>query len=374
MRICFIALGKFIHIAPYIDFFKGAGHDVRFVALAPGPPRGVPTYNVGSTLGFLRLPGKCSYLPAMLRARRVVRSLAPDIVHAHYATSAGLTAYVCGLHPYIVTAHGTDVTLGIKSPIWRLLLKTILRNADCVNVVSDGLRNMVLALGADEKRIATLTLGIDTARFQFADRFPRDPAAPLHLICTRQLEAAYDHVTIFKSMAVLQYRKINCRLTIVGDGKLRKPLEALARNLGLEDRIAFAGHVPNAFLPARLAKHAVYLSASVRDGTSLSLLEAMAMGLYPIVSAIKANAALIKHRENGLLHKVSDPENLADCIALLPRESNLITPVLRRNRELVAELGDRTTNMRRLEEIYRHIAMTQGATNHRHLCYARGKS
>jgi glycosyltransferase involved in cell wall biosynthesis len=111
-------------------------------------------------------------------------------------------------------------------------------------------------------------------------------------------------------------------------------------------------------LPAYLVEHDIYLSASTRDGTSLCLLEAMSSGLYPIVSDIKANAAWIKRGDNGLLHKVSDPQSLAECIALFPRKAGQITDVLRRNRELVVGLGDRSTNMRKLEDIYHRLHWT----------------
>src|SRR5437868_9047572 len=136
MRICFIALGEFSHVDPYIQFFSERGHDTSFVVLAPGPPRRVPTYNVGCSARLGKMLGKYTYLPSMLRARRVVRSIKPDIVHAHYATSAGLAARVVNFHPWLVTAHGTDITLGVESPLWRRILQRIFSEADCVNTVS----------------------------------------------------------------------------------------------------------------------------------------------------------------------------------------------------------------------------------------------
>lgn len=352
MRICFIAPGKFTHIGPYLDYFKEAGHDVHFLALAPGPERDVPTHNVGLDERFHKLLGKWSYLPAMLRARKVVRSLAPDVVHAHYATSSGLAACVCGVHPYMVTAHGTDVTQGAKSILWRPILRRIFRNADCVNPVSDGLQEMVLDLGIPLQKVEMLTLGIDTQLFKFSERPFSYPAAPLRLICTRRLESVYDHTTLIKSLAILKTRNIDFGLTIVGDGIMREDLEMLASELGISDRVTFAGAVPNTRLPAFLAQHDIYLSASTRDGTSLCLLEAMASGLYPIVSNIKANAEWIRHGHNGLMHKVSDPQNLAECILACLETAGQPKAALRLNRGLVMMKGDRATNMKRLEQIY----------------------
>lgn len=358
VRICFIALGKFAHIDAYLDHFRERGHEVHFVALAPGPKRDVPTHNVGFSEGFLKLPGKWGYLPAMLRARKVVRSLAPDIVHAHYATSAGLAAYVCGFHPYLVTAHGTDLTQGIKSSVWRPILRWVFRNADCVNPVSSELRDMVFDLGISSHKVETLTLGIDTKRFSFKKPQSISAPAPLRLICTRRLEQVYDHRTIIDAMAILARRQIDFRLTFAGGGSLNEKLQMLATEQGIRNKITFLGEVRNSKLAELLADQDIYLSASTRDGTSLGLLEAMASGIYPIVSDIKANAEWIKHGCNGHLHKVSDPNSLAESILAFRRDPG--REALRLNRELVLRRGDRSINMKRLEEVYCNLRLMVG--------------
>jgi glycosyltransferase involved in cell wall biosynthesis len=288
----------------------------------------------------------------MLRARLVIRKIKPDIVHGHFATSAGLAALVCGVRPYLVTAHGSDVTLGLESTIWRLILRFIFNHSDCVNVVSDGLRDMVLGLGIPQAKVETLTLGIDTNRFVFQPPRQKTLLTPIRLICTRRLEEVYNHLTIVRAMAILAKRHIVFKLTLVGDGPFRAQLQDQALELGIENRVTFAGTVPNQHLPELFADHDIYLSASLRDGTSLSLLEAMASGLYPIVSDIRANSDWIQHGQNGRLHRVSDPENLADCIQDHLRDAGTSGETLAFNRDLVVRRGDRATNMKQLEGVY----------------------
>ncbi len=353
-----------MHVDAYLDYFRQHGHDVHFVTLAPGPRREVPTYDVSNSKRLLKLPGKWSYLPAMLRARRVVRSLAPDIVHAHYATSAGLTAYVCGVHPYVVTAHGTDLTQGVKSTVWRPLLKRILQKADWVNPVSDELRNMILSLGIPAEKVETLTLGIDTKRFAFQPVSTRAPAAPIRLICTRNFEAIYDHQTIIDGLAILANRGVDFQATFVGGGSQRGPLEVRAKERGIGARTNFVGAVPNSQLPELLANNDIYISASRHDGTSLSLLEAMASGVYPVVSDINANRAWIRDGHNGRLHKVGDPQSFAESVLAFPPQSGERMECLRLNRELIVSRGDRMVNLQRLGEVYGRLILTKRAANH----------
>jgi len=84
----------------------------------------------------------------------------------------------------------------------------------------------------------------------------------------------------------------------------------------------------------------------------LSLLEAMATGLFPIVSDIKANSSWLDHNQDGLLHKAGDANDLAQCILRLRDNPQLAIAAAQRNRRKVVESGNRKTNMKQLEQIY----------------------
>jgi glycosyltransferase involved in cell wall biosynthesis len=289
----------------------------------------------------------------------VVRRLCPDIVHAHYATSSGLAARIINVHPWLVTAHGTDVTLGVRSPVWRRILHRIFMDADCVNAVSADLRRMVLSVGTPPEKVETFTLGIDTEKFKYHQQPCWTAARPLRLICTRRFEPVYDHATILRCLPLLKAGGVPFKLTLVGGGSMRPQLDALVRELKLEAEVEFPGTIPNSQLPGWLARHDVYLSSSLRDGTSLCLLEAMAVGLYPIVSDITANSEWITHGKNGLLHGVSNPQSLADCIVSYTKCCSQSADVLSQNRQLVLKDGDRTRNMERLESIYLRLVRSR---------------
>jgi len=355
MRICLISMGTFTHIGPYLDYFKQAGHDVHFIAMSPSPERGVPTYNVGLGRKYSETHGKWKYPISMLRARRLIKELKPDIVHAHYATSCGLAALVCGFHPTVVTAHGSDLTTGIKSRIWRPLLKRVFEFADCVNTVSKDLEEMAVSLGIEPNKIETLTLGIDTGKFAFTDRPGLHSSRALRLVCTRRLEPVFDHPTIIGALARLKEKRIEFRMTFVGDGSLLDTLKRRAGDVGLNGSVSFTDRVNNDDLPEILGQNDVYLSASLWDGTSLSLLEAMATGLFPIVSDIKANSALLKHNVDGLLHNVGDADDLAKCILWLYEHPQLAAGAARRNRQKVIESADRQKNLKRLESLFEKL-------------------
>lgn len=234
-------------------------------------------------------------------------------------------------------------------------MKKVFEFSDCVNTVSKDLQNMTESLGISPEKIETFTLGIDTEKFALVGRPGIEKARPLKLVCTRRLEPVFDHHTIIDALAVLNERRVKFEMTFAGDGSLRDELTQRVKDVGLDKCVSFAGRVDNEKLPELLGRNDVYLSASLWDGASLSLLEAMATGLFPIVSDIKANSAWIENGVDGLLHKIGDADDLAECIVRLCDNPKLAVAAAPGNREKVVESGDRNTNMKRLEGVYQKL-------------------
>jgi glycosyltransferase involved in cell wall biosynthesis len=150
-------------------------------------------------------------------------------------------------------------------------------------------------------------------------------------------------------------------MTFVGNGYLLSSLKKHVHDKGLSDHITFLGGVDNSLLPEILHQNDIYLSASLRDGTSLSLLEAMSTGIFPIVSNIRANSDWLENGVNGLLYKADNPEDLVKCILKVRDNPELVVTAVQRNRNKVVEEGDRKTNMKRLERIYDELMKNKGS-------------
>lgn len=352
MRICYLSAGAFAHVGPYLEHFQRSGHDVRFLALSPSPPRPVPVHQLALGGGYEGGRGKWKYPLSMLRARALLRRLRPDIVHAHYATSGGLAGLVCGQRPMVITAHGTDLTQGARSPLWRPLLKAAFARADEVHAVSEDLGAMARGLGVPAEKLKVLTPGVDLSRFPAREARALRPGAELRLLCTRRLEPVYDPLSIASALALLRDRGVPFRMSFAGAGSLRPELEELCARLGLCGKVRFLGELSHSELPALLGRHDVYLSASRWDGTSLSLLEAMASGLFPVVSDIPANRAWLEDGRGGLLHAPGCPDSIAERLCALVRRPELAAAAAPLNRAAVEARGDRRESMRRLERAY----------------------
>ena len=118
------------------------------------------------------------------------------------------------------------------------------------------------------------------------------------LLMTRSFFPIYAVDDFIKAIPKIIKAYPNTRIILVGDGPLRSELEQLTVNLGIRDYVYFAESIPNDKMPEYFNSADIYLSCSLSDGTSLSLLEAMACSLPVVTTDIplsqKANVRHIR--------------------------------------------------------------------------------
>jgi glycosyltransferase involved in cell wall biosynthesis len=151
----------------------------------------------------------------------------------------------------------------------------------------------------------------------------------------------------------------------VGGGPLLAERRAQAEALGLGDRVSFLGQVAHETLPGILAGADVYVSAASSDGTSSSLLEAMAAGCFPVVARIPANAGWTREGETGASFAVGDARELAERLAWALERPELRQRAALANRAEVCRRGNLRTNMDRLVELLEGIVRARSSGGER---------
>lgn len=343
------------HTAPYLRFFRQRGHEVVWLAYdKPNHDYGVPTYDISHGANAKVGRTKWRYLLAGLSLGRLAPYLNLDIVHGHYATSAGIICMLAGCRPYVITAHGSDLIRSMNSPIWRPILRRSLSGAACVNPVSEELACYARTLGVPDERLLVATLGVDTRFFVFAPRARL--SQPVKLLCTRALGEVYDPATIVGGCRVLRREGVDFTMTFAATGPLQSGLQRLAEDYGIRDRVVFLGGYDNTTLPDLLRRHDIYVSASLWDGTSISLLEAMSAGIYPVISRIASNKAWCDETAGPMMFECGDVEGFAAAVMAALSDEEMRQAVLARNRRVIEDRGDRDKNMLLLEGRFLEIA------------------
>ncbi len=166
---------------------------------------------------------------------------------------------------------------------YRLLpgYRSLLKHASAITVGSQATLEQLPA-EAQRRAVYLPENGIDEARFPVGD-LPR-ATSPLRIAFVGRL-VAYKGADVLIEAARDLLRAGKVVIDIIGDGPERGPLTALCEQLGVQDRVRIEGWVPHRELAARLTQSAVLGFPSVREFGGGVVLEAMALGLVPIVAA-----------------------------------------------------------------------------------------
>jgi phosphatidylinositol alpha-1,6-mannosyltransferase len=248
--------------------------------------------------------------------------------------------------PYAVFVHGADLLDYRGRFPWDRMIRRIVAEADAVIANSRYTAGLVERhLPGAARRILVLPMGVDPAPPPDAARLGslraryRLGEGPV-LLSVARLVPVKAHDTVIEALSRLAPRFPPPVYLVVGDGPLRPALSALARRLGVEDRVRFAGAVPAEELPAHYDLATLFVQPS-RDrggrsgieGFGLSFLEAAAHGLVSIGGRSGGVPEAIRDGESGLLVRPDDPSALAAAIERLldhPEERRRMSAAARR--------------------------------------------
>jgi len=209
-------------------------------------------------------------------------------------------------------------------PGWYRYVTEILMAPLCNLVIanSESGRNALIARGVSPRRVLVIRNGLDLDRFSElrpAGARPAcaDRAARIGMVA--RMEEDKDHATVVKALAKVAAGFPDVRLILAGDGSLRPLIEAPVRIHELADRVTLLGNIDH---PEQVYGDIdIYVQASsIGEGTSNSLIEAMASGLPVIATALGGNREVVVDGRTGILVPPRDPGSLAAAmIRLLSR-------------------------------------------------------
>lgn len=241
-----------------------------------------------------------------------------DVIHAHWLIPQALVAVCIKKILYkkspeiLCTLHGGDL-FAFRSKMSKALQKWILRNADCVTVVSEYMRNRCVGMENSIENIHVISMGVD-----FDNLFK--PVTDVkrkrnRLIFVGRLVEKKGVAFLIDALLELRNDIPDVELILVGDGPLRTDLEKKVNDCKLDKNIKFIGSVRQKELPALYSSAMIAITPSIIDsagdqeGLGLVIAEALGCGCVVIASALRSISDIIKDGENGLL--VTPGESLA---------------------------------------------------------------
>jgi len=366
MRILYFTYGGSIHDYRFLIKLAQEGYDCHYIYLSPNGRKyeveGVKNYCLNYAYhekdNFFYLMGKA--LPAYNQFKKLLRDIKPDILHTGWIPSVGLMAAISNYHPLLLMPWGSDVLIfPRRSRIHRKVVKYVIKHADMITCDAGEVKKKIIEI-ADypEDKIITFPWGIDLRIFhpskddRLRTREELGWSDKKILIMTRTFIPVYGIEYFLRAIPKVMEEFPQIRVLIIGSGPLEGHFRRIVNELKIKDNVLFLGQIPNPELAKYLNAADIYVSSSLSDGTSLSLLEAMACALPVVVTDVPAILEWVQDGVNGLVVPRKNIKQLSEKISYLLQNGDLAYKMGKKNFEIAQERANWDKNFKKLEEIY----------------------
>jgi glycosyltransferase involved in cell wall biosynthesis len=299
---------------------RGRGHEVEIFA-AGDSPLACRVRNAG--IPVRATAAGASRLRAAWDLRRLLRRCWYDVIHCHDAHGLA-AAWLAGAHEQASVVAARRVAYPLSRRFWGLARY---RRARRIVAVSQYVGQSVLACGLPPEKVAVVYDGVEAPplvsnrdKIEARRELGLDPGVPL-LGCVGYLLPEKGQDRLIRALPLIIQRHPGCRLLLAGDGPCRSRLQRIARALGVQDSVLFAGHVEDVSRVYRALD--VFLFPSLAEPLGSSLLAAMAHGLPVVAISSGAVPEIISDQYNGLLAAEPEPAQIAASALRLLEERAL---------------------------------------------------
>jgi glycosyltransferase involved in cell wall biosynthesis len=338
-----------------------SGAEVYCAAIDDGPgPLRVQCEQYGIRVVDLRIPTRNPLTRnglsfALVRRLKDLRLDAIHLQHFLALNKLGLPARLAGVKRVVVTEH--SVLDASQSRAGRIRIRLNWRLANAITVVHEGIKKYLCGhLGIPEGRVEVIPIGIETEKYHRDDRLLRRAALGIgdetvFMFVGRLAPVKNVPGLVAAFLAVQSKSRVRSRLLIVGDGEEAAAVRVLIGGHPCGDRVTLAGE--QADVRSYLAAADIFVLNSHSEGTPRALLEAMAVGLPAICSAVGNIPSMIAGR--GWLTDSSDPLSLVNAMNFVLENPAAVDDAGRRCATYVRENFD----IRRSVDRYRQLLLNQ---------------
>lgn len=339
------------------------GHEAHFITYErPVAIQGVDPENVYVHLVSVLEYPLFKYPPYTIalgsEMSRVTAKHSLDLLHVHYSIPHATAAYLSrGLtgKPYVVTLHGSDVTILGGDPSYEPVNTFSVEQADAVTAVSRFMAEEARQGLGITKEIRVIPNFVDTDTYH---------PAPCELMEQPERDIVVAHVSNFRAvkrvedavyaMCMVTKRAPNARLMLIGDGPERHGIERLIDKMDLRRNVTLTGYRSD--VPELLRCADTLVLPSETESAPLTILEAMSTGLPVIATRVGGVPEIIEDGRTGFLVPLKHPEDIAEKILELHADRERLRRMGAAAREDVLERYSTEKVVRQYLDVYEQVA------------------
>lgn len=285
--------------------------------------------------------------------RRIVREIKPDLIHTGPIQTCAFLAVLSGFRPILTMSWGYDLVQEADRNRWmRWVTRYTLKRSAFFASDAKVSRDKAVAFGMDPERTVIFPWGIDLKHFKPSKKENKKETT---LFCSRTWESIYGVDVLAKAFVKVAARHPNVNLILLGGGSQGAKIRQILMSAGLLERVHFGGQIGQADLPRWYHMSDLYISPSHVDGSSVSLMEALASGLPCLVSDIPGNREWIEAGVNGWLFRDGDADDLAEKILFAIKNRRSFKKIGEAARQTAEQKADWQKNFGKLLEAYEKV-------------------
>jgi len=299
----------------------------------------------------------------MFDFRRLTKGINPDIVHAGPIQTCAFIAVLSGFRPILTMCWGYDLVQDADRNSWmKWVTRYTLKRSAFFTSDAQFTREKAVAFGMNSERTVIFPWGVDIEHFN-KKTVKRANGQTVTLFCNRTWESIYGVDVLAKAFTKVATTNPNVNLILLGGGSQGPRIRQILMNGGVLDRVHFGGQVGQRDLPRWYHMADIFISPSHVDGSSVSLMEALACGLPCLVSDIPGNREWIVEGGNGWLFRDGDADDLAEKILHAIKNRGSSKKMGESARKTAEQKADWKKNFGKLLEAYDKVMSLRGAND-----------
>jgi glycosyltransferase involved in cell wall biosynthesis len=282
----------------------------------------------------------------------VIKQIQPDLIHAGPIQTCAFIAVLTGFRPILTMSWGFDLMKDdTRSCWWRWVTKYTLRRSTFFTSDAQVTRDKAVAYGMNPEHTVVFPWGVDLQHFTPKD-WSQDSDNSFTIFCNRSWEPNYGVDVVARAFVRVAQQREAVSLMLLAGGSQGALIRDILLSGGVMDRVTFPGFIRNDDLPRFYHTADLYISASHVDGSSVSLMEALACGLPCVVSDIPANREWVTDGVNGWIFPDGDADALAKIISNAMENREQLKEIAGNARKTAEEKADWKRNVGTLLEAY----------------------
>jgi len=356
-RILYFSNDYCTHDYRFLSAIRDGGHEVFHVRLEGNlrqtedrpVPNGVEIVPWAGGKDKFRWPDLPKYV---LSLRRVIRQIKPDLIHAGPIQTCTFIAVLTDFRPILAMSWGFDLMQDVhRNRWWEWVTGYVLKRSTYFTSDAMVTCDKAVAYGMNPDHTVVFPWGVDLQHFA-----PKDWSLvadkSFTVFCNRSWEPRYGVDVLARAFVKVAQSKPELSLILLGDGSQGARIRQILLNGGVLDRVTFGGQISQTELPRWYHWADVFISPSHVDGSSVSLMEALACGLPCLVSDIPANQEWVTEGENGWLFPDGDVDALAAKILQAMDQRKSLLKIGSAARTVAEERADWKKNSAKLMQAY----------------------